>query len=74
MNKQLKEDLKEVGLELQPKKSKCHIDKDFRNEEWDRMRGDIEDGVLQTESGEEVRVNGEFARGMTVCNLPIGSK
>ena len=73
-NKQLAEDLKEAGLELQPRKSKCYIGREFRNEEWDRMRGDIEDGVLQTENGEEIRINGELARGMTVCNVPVGSK
>ena len=37
------------------------------------MRGEIEDGVLRTGSGEEVRVDGELARGMAVCNVPIGS-
>ena len=37
------------------------------------MRGDIEDGILKTEKGEEVRVNGDLARGMTVCNVPVGS-
>ena len=38
------------------------------------MRGDIEEGVLQREDGEEMRVNGEPARGMAVCNVPVGSK
>ena len=38
------------------------------------MRGDIEEGVLKREDGEEVRVNGEPARGMAVCNVPVGSK
>jgi len=74
VHRQLKEDLKEAGLELQPKKSKCHIHEDFKDEEWDRLRGEIEDGILRTEGGEEVRSFGELARGMTVCNVPIGSE
>ena len=38
------------------------------------MRGEVEDGILRTEGGEEVRVFGELARGMTVCNVSIGSE
>ena len=72
-NKHLMAELKGAGLELQPKKSKCYIDAAHRDDEWDRMRGDIEDGILKTEKGEEVRVNGDLARGMTVCNVPVGS-
>ena len=74
-NKMLAEDLKKMaGLELQPKKSKCYISPAYRVDGWDSMRGDIEEGVLKREDGEEVRVNGELARGMTVCNVPIGTE
>ena len=51
----LTEDLKEMaGLELQPRKSKCYISPTHRVAGWDRMRGDIEEGVLKREDGEEV--------------------
>ena len=45
-NNKFKEDLKEVGLELQLKKSACYIDEKFRNEEWHRRRGSLPEGKL----------------------------
>ena len=35
-------DLAEVGLQLQGDKSKCYIASEYRNEEWDEMRGEIQ--------------------------------
>ena len=73
-NRMLAEDLKEVGLELQPAKSKCHIDAAHRDDEWERVRGDIPNGVLKTAADEVVLVDGSPVYGMTVCNVPTGSQ
>jgi hypothetical protein len=35
----------------------CHIDATHRNDKWDRLRGDIPNGVLKTEKRKEVMVN-----------------
>ena len=68
-NRMLAEDLKKIGSELQPAKSKCHIDAAHRGGKWDQTRGDIPAGVLKTEAREEVMVNGSPVYGMTMCNM-----
>ena len=65
----LAEDLKKVGLELQPEKSKCHIDVAHRNYECDLLRGNIPAGVLKAEKGEAVMVNGSQLYVMTMCKM-----
>ena len=49
-NRGMTENLKEVGLKLQPSKSKCHIAAVHRDDEWDRMRGNIPNRVLKMEA------------------------
>ena len=51
-------DIKEVGLELQPAKSQCYIAEEYRNEEWDRLRGDIPNGVLTNSDGNAITIDG----------------
>ena len=72
--KGLEVDLQEVGLKLNAEKSKCYITDAHRDAAWERMRGDIPNGVLKTPGGEVVLTNGEPLHGMTVCNVPIGSR
>ena len=67
-------DLAEVGLELQPAKSKCYIKEEFRNAAWDVARGDIPDGVLKDVNGDPLTVNNMPLHGITTCNVPIGSE
>ena len=73
-NRMLTEDLKEVGLTLQPAKSKCHIDTAHREDKWDQTRGNIPNGVLKTEAGEVVMVDGSPIYGMTVYTVQSGSQ
>ena len=65
-NNKFKEDLKEVGLELQLKKSACYIDEKFRNEEWHRRRGSLPEGKLDKDDPNCT----DF--GIEVCNIPFG--
>ena len=73
-NRRLTEDLKEVGLDLQPAKSKCHLDAIHRDDKCDQMKGNISNEVLKTEAGEVVMVDGSPLYGMPVCNVPAGSQ
>jgi hypothetical protein len=73
-NRIIAEDLNEVGLELEPVKSKCHLDAAHRDNEWDRMRDGIPNGVPKTAADEVVMVNGSPVYGMTVCNVPARSQ
>ena len=63
----LKEDLAKVGLELQPSKSKCYISEENRNEEWDRLRGDTPNETMVDDEG-------ITHYGLSICNIPMGSK
>ena len=49
--RRLREDLEKVGLELQPSKSKCYIAEEYRNEEWERLRGDIPNEEIIDDEG-----------------------
>ena len=50
--------LKEVGLQLQPAKSQWYIVEEFRNDKWDRLQGDISNEVLKDSGGEIMITNG----------------
>ena len=67
-------DLAEVGLQLQSDKSKCYIASQYRNEEWDTLRGEIQNGVLKSTSGEVIMNDGSPLFGITTCNVPVGSR
>jgi len=58
------EDLKEVGLKLQPTKSKFYVDEAHRNEKWDRLRGSIPNSTITNPNGAE-------HHGFTGCDVPI---
>ena len=54
------------GLKLNVNKTKCHIHKDYRNNEYHRLRGDIEEGHV-------VNINGSKSYGVKVYGIPVGS-
>jgi hypothetical protein len=64
--KLLKDDLAIVGLELQPNKSKCYISDEYRNDEWERLRGDTANEVVNNDDG-------ITHYGLSICNIPMGS-
>ena len=59
------EDLKEIGLKLQPAKSKCYIDKAHQDDSWNPLRGSIPNGTITDADGNE-------HHGISVYNVPIG--
>ena len=65
-HRMLMEDLEKVGLELQPSKSKCYIAEKYRNEEWERLRGDIPNEEI-------VDKDGDTHYGISICNIPMGA-
>ena len=69
----LASDLAEVGLELQPRKSKCYIADEYRDAEWDRLRGEVPNGVLKETNGDVILKDGLPIHGITACNVPVGS-
>ena len=60
-------DLTDVGLEFQPGKLACYIAEEFCNTEWDSLQGDIPNGLITD-------AHGNVTFGLTLCNVPIGSK
>ena len=72
-NRTFAQDLEEVGLKLNPRKSKCYIACAHRDATWDELRGNILNGALVDESGEVVVEDGTLALGLTVCNVPVGT-
>ena len=73
----LKADLQSTcGLEIQPRKSAAYIDEQFRDEDFEarRVAAGIPDSLLLDEEGEPVIVDGRSVRGITVCNIPVGSE
>ena len=73
----LKADLQSTcGLEIQPRKSAAYIDEQFRDEDFEarRVAAGIPDSLLLDEEGEPVIVDGRPVRGITVCNIPVGSE
>ena len=68
-NETFVENLANVGLVLQPKKSKCYIREGSREAEWDAARGGIPNRGLDDSQNDE---NAIF--GITTCNIPIGSE
>ncbi|EJK64395.1 hypothetical protein THAOC_14871, partial [Thalassiosira oceanica] len=72
----LKADLQlTCGLELQPRKSAAYINEAFRDDDFEAMRvaAGIPDSLLLDRDGEPVLVHGQQVRGITVCNIPVGS-
>ena len=61
------EDLKEIGLKLQPAKSKCYIDEAYRDDSWNRLRGSIPNGTITD-------AEGNVHHGISVCNVPVGHR
>ena len=57
-NKVFALDLSCAGLELQPAKSKCYIRDDYRDDNWNRVRGDIPNGTLTDNNGNDILFNG----------------
>ena len=64
-----------VGLELQNSKSQCYIRNEYRNGEWDELRGEVPNGVLKDSAGAAVTGDdGQPLHDITVCNVPVGSR
>ena len=61
------ENLKKVGLQLWPAKSKCFVNEAHRDDRWDRLRGSIPNGTITDNSGTKYN-------GFTVYNVPIGQR
>ena len=73
----LKADLHSTcGLDLQPRKSAAYIAEEFRDADFEARRTEagIPDSLLLDEEGEPVVADGQQARGITVCNIPVGSR
>jgi hypothetical protein len=60
-------DLTDVGLKFQPGKLACYIAGEICTTEWDSLRGDIPNGLIN-----DAHRNVTFA--LAVCNVPVGSK
>ena len=73
-NKTFDSQLKEVGLELQPAKSKCYISAEHRNGQWDIFGGEIPNGTLKDKNGNDITEDGLPVHGILVCNVPVGSE
>jgi hypothetical protein len=67
LSKQLAKDLATVGLELQPHKYKCYIDKQHSDDRWNKLQGIINNDTIEDEDG-------YVDYGITTCNIPIGSE
>ena len=67
--------LSTCGLELQPRKSAAYIAEEFRDDDFEALRtaAGIPDSILLDEDGEPIIAHGQPVRGITVCNIPVGS-
>jgi len=74
VNNAFAEDLLEARLQLQPAKSQCYILEAFRDAEWDKLQGNILNGVLKNSDGDAVAIDGNAFHGITTCNVPIGKE
>lgn len=63
------------GLELQPQKSAAYIAEEFRDGDFEALRtaAGIPNSLLLDEDGEPIIAHGQPVRGITVCNIPVGS-
>ena len=57
-----------------PAKSQCYITEPFRDAEWDALRGNIPNGVLNNSDGKTGTLDGNALPGITVFNVPIGEE
>ena len=73
-NKDFAHALKDVGLELQPAKSKCYISEEHRDEQWNTLRGNIPNGTLKDKEGADILEGGRPMHDISVCNVPVGSE
>ena len=64
--------LREIGLKLNPAKSKCYINSAHMDARWDKLRGEIPNGTLSDASGVTIMKDGTPLFGFTACNVPIG--
>ena len=71
MNQEFAYDLLNVGLELQPSKSKCYITEPLRDTEWDALQGNIPNGMLKTSDSEAVTHDSNALHVITEYNVPI---
>jgi hypothetical protein len=62
-----KQRLKELGLELHLGKTRCYIREDYRDAEFERYRGNIEIGYMET-------IEGVKEYGLKVYGVPMGSE
>ena len=71
VNKRFAEDLAQVGLALQPQKSKCFIREGLQAIEWDAAGGTTPNGVITYFNGDAIIANNAPLFGITTCNIPI---
>jgi hypothetical protein len=67
LSKQLAKDLATVRLKLQPHKSKCYIDKQHRDDRWNKLWGIINKVRIEYEDG-----NVHYS--ITTCNILVRSE
>ena len=55
----------ECGLKFRPDKSMAYMREEFKPDNWNELRGDIENGEIKDSDGTKYY-------GLPICNIPIG--
>ena len=64
--KQMAADVKEeCGLDFRPDKSCAYMRDDRKPYNWDELRGDIPEGIIEADDGSTYH-------GISICNIPVG--